>query len=341
MAEPRADLSGPQKVAAFLLSLERPQASQLLAHLGDDVLPEVVEAMEALEDGFKKPELLKELYARVALADRRQEGVRPARREELESLLASGLGEEQAREVLAEIQRRRQLERPFLAIEGASPRALSALLEKESDAAVAVVLAHLDPALSAAVLGDWLVDRALAVVKRMASLDPPSFEVLSVLASELEARLSQEEQGPAPRSQSQRIKTIAELLAASPSELERGVLEGLARDEAQVAREVREVMFTWDDIADVDRRSMQKILGTVETRTLAVALKACNPAVEENVTSNLSSRVKDMVIEERELAGALPMSEVLQAREEIMRGVRALIDAGEFKPQKGGDELVT
>jgi flagellar motor switch protein FliG len=48
-----------------------------------------------------------------------------------------------------------------------------------------------------------------------------------------------------------------------------------------------------------------------------------------------------MVIEERELAGALPMSEVLQAREEIMRGVRALIDAGEFKPQKGGDALVS
>jgi flagellar motor switch protein FliG len=100
-------------------------------------------------------------------------------------------------------------------------------------------------------------------------------------------------------------------------------------------------MFTWDDIADVDRRSMQKILGTVETRTLAIALKACNPAVEENITSNLSSRVKDMVIEERELAGSLPMSEVLQAREEIMRSVRALIDAGEFKPQKGGDALVS
>jgi flagellar motor switch protein FliG len=341
MAEARKALSGPQKVAAFLLSIERGQASQLLSHLADDVLPEVVEAMEGLDDDFNKPEILKELYARVSLADQRREGLKPARREELETLLATGLGETQAAEVLAEIQRRRQLERPFLAIEDCSPRALSSLLERESDAAVAVVLAHLDPALSAAVLGNWLVDRALGVVKRMASLEPPSFEVLSMLASELASRLNQVGEEPAPRTASQRIKTIAELLSASPSELERGVLEGLARDEAQVAREVREVMFTWDDIANVDRRSMQKILGTVETRTLAIALKACGAGVEENITSNLSSRVKDMVVEERELAGALPMAEVLQAREEIMRGVRALIDAGEFKPQKGADELVS
>jgi flagellar motor switch protein FliG len=69
-------------------------------------------------------------------------------------------------------------------------------------------------------------------------------------------------------------------------------------------------------------------------------LKACTSDVEENVTSNLSSRVKLMVIEERELAGAVPMSEVMAARGEIMKAVHSLIEAGDFAPARSGEELV-
>jgi flagellar motor switch protein FliG len=100
-------------------------------------------------------------------------------------------------------------------------------------------------------------------------------------------------------------------------------------------------MFTWTDLAEVDKRSMQKILGSVDTRTLALALKACTADVEENVGNNLSSRVKAMVIEERELAGAVPMSEVLAARGEILKAVHALIEAGDFQPARSGEELVS
>ena len=107
-----------------------------------------------------------------------------------------------------------------------------------------------------------------------------------------------------------------------------------------MAAEIRESMFTWVDLGEVDKRSMQKILASVDTRTLALALKACVPEVEANVISNLSTRVQEMVAEERELAGLVPMTEVLASRAEIMRAVHALIDAGEFKPSRGGEELV-
>ena len=70
---------------------------------------------------------------------------------------------------------------------------------------------------------------------------------------------------------------------------------------------------------------------------LALLLSAaCALEVEENVLSNLSTRVQEMVAEERELAGLVPMTEVLAARTELMRAVHALIDAGEFKPSRGG-----
>ena len=86
---------------------------------------------------------------------------------------------------------------------------------------------------------------------------------------------------------------------------------------------------------------MTKILGTVDTKTLAVSLKGCSPAVEKNILSNLSSRVREMVIEERELAGAMPVADVKVARDEVLKNIRALIESGEFRPSRGGDALVS
>ena len=86
---------------------------------------------------------------------------------------------------------------------------------------------------------------------------------------------------------------------------------------------------------------MQKVLASVETRTLSLALKGSSEAVEQNVMANLSSRVRDMVDDERELLGAVPLSEVVSARNEIMVVVRGLMDQGEFNPARAGEELVS
>ena len=108
-----------------------------------------------------------------------------------------------------------------------------------------------------------------------------------------------------------------------------------------MATETREFMFTWDDLATVDRRAMQKILASVDTRTLSMALKASPPEVETNIMSNLSSRVGEMVAEEREIAGAVPLTEVIEARDEILRSARTMMESGEFSPARSGEELVT
>jgi flagellar motor switch protein FliG len=183
--------------------------------------------------------------------------------------------------------------------------------------------------------------RAYDVVRRMATLMPPSFDVLVAISEELGARLKEIAGGPVITEPATRRRTIAEVLNFSPSEVEKSVLESLDKDDADMAKEIREYMFTWEDLAKVEKRPMQKILTSVDTRTLAVALKACSPKVEQNVMQNLSERVREMIADERELAGPLPMAEVLQSREEIMKAVRALMSAGEFRPSRAGEELVT
>ena len=81
-----------------------------------------------------------------------------------------------------------------------------------------------------------------------------------------------------------------------------------------------------------------EILASIDTKTLSIALKACPDGVFENIMNNLSSRVRDMVLDEKELLGPMPFSDVLQARVEIMGAVRALMENGEFSPARASEE---
>ena len=161
------------------------------------------------------------------------------------------------------------------------------------------------------------------------------------IADDLEGRIRHAATIPPPPDLADTLRTVADLLNFSKVETERAVLEGLEEDDQDVANQVREYMFTWEDLSTIEKRAMQKVLASVETRTLSLALKGSSEAVEQNVMANLSSRVRDMVDDERELLGAVPLSEVVSARNEIMVVVRGLMDQGEFNPARAGEELVS
>jgi flagellar motor switch protein FliG len=202
------------------------------------------------------------------------------------------------------------------------------------------VLAHLDPSLSAEVLGSLPPERALALVKRMATLVPPGFETLVVIAQNLAERLKAMAAAPVARDPMTQLKTIAELLNFSQPEVEKTVLEGIQKDDATKATAIRELMFTWENLADLDKRAMQKVLASVDTKTLAISLKGASAPVEENIMGNLSQRVREMVKDERDLAGAMALKDVRVARNEVMKAVRGLMESGEFRPARAGEELV-
>ena len=334
-------IPGPQRVAAFLLSLEAPVAKAVIAHLAPDVVEEVSQAMMELPANLNEPDKVERLHRELAVSANGPKSVQAVSEDQLSSLLAAAIGEERAGEVLERIRERRLQERPFLAVERADPGAVGSVLAQESAAVGAVVMAHLAPAFSASVLRAFESERALEVVRLMATLTPPPYPVLRGIADRLAEQLEDAAGGgPGGVGGGDRLKTIAELLSNSGPEMEKNVIEAIQADNEEMANELREFMFTWEDIGGIDQRSMQKILGAVDTKTLAMALKGASKEVEENVMANLSSRVADMVKEERELTGAVPMSEVLVSRDEVMRSVRALIESGEFRPTRGGDELV-
>ncbi len=341
MSEKQGAIQGHHRVAAFLLSLDRDVAANILKSLKEDVVVAVSQAMLDLDPRLSEESSVNELYREVALHVNGPKSIRACDDNDLRAILSATFGGTKGGEVLQQIIDRRRKERPFHAVEVYPPGTLFRAIRHESTAVAALVLAHLDPAVSAKIIRLYEEEKALEIVKRMAVLSPPGSAMLQTIADNLEVALeafAEEAEEPDP---SDRLKSIAELLNYTSSELEKNVIQSIGEDDAEMAAELREYMFTWEDIGSIDKRSMQKILGTVDTKMLSVALKACSAEVEANVLGNLSERVREMVAEERELAGAMAMSDVEAAREDIMKNIRAMIESGEFSPSRAGEDLVT
>ncbi len=333
-------IAGHQQVAAFLLGLDPETQQKVLRHLDKRVLDDVARAMIDLDPRLTAGGTLERLYRSLAVSLHGRKDLRPCAPSDLGTTLAATFGAAEGQSVLKKIEERRRKDRPFLEVERHPPRRIARALEAESSAIGALILGHVAPELAAEVLRFLPEELGLDAVRRLANLETPAPTVLRIVAGKLGARLAKlEEQGDGAGVD--RLQVIAEILNNSSPEIERKALEKIGQMSADVAAELREHMFTWEDIATIDKRSMQKILSTVDTKTLAVALKGSSPGVESNLMGNLSTRVRSMVVEEREIAGPVSMDVVENAREEIMKSIRAMIEAGEFRPSRGGANLVS
>ncbi|MEZ6014500.1 MAG: FliG C-terminal domain-containing protein [Planctomycetota bacterium] len=331
---------GAHRVAAFLLSLDKEVSANVMRHLDGRVVEKVAEAMTELAPDLCTPEAVDGLYEDLARNFHARAGVRAQDDFELFSILESSYGKDEAERVIREIHMRRRREQPFGFVEGLPGELVGRVLREESPAIVSLVLSHVSPTVSSAVLAAFDEDKTLEIVKRMTTITPPGVEVMLTIADDLQERLRAASEVPPPRALDASLRTVADMLNHSETEIETAVLQKLEEEDEEMAAQVRDLMFTWDDLAAIDKRAMQKILAAVDTRTLSMAIKACPEPVESNIMGNLSARVRDMVLDERELLGAVAFTEVAQARAEIMSAVRALMESGEFSPARAGEELV-
>jgi len=211
MSDPGA-IQGPQRVAAFLLSLEPEVATTVLKTLGEDLVAKVAQAMVELDPRLSEDDAVHGLYRAIALelnGPRRLASCDPT---SLEAMLGRAFGGQKARQVVQDIQKRRLEARPFLKVEGHPPVLVARVLGEESPAVAALVLSYVAPEAAAAVLDELGKERALEVVRRMATLSPPGLRILRPIAESLEERLALAAVDASRETASDRLKSVADVL---------------------------------------------------------------------------------------------------------------------------------
>jgi flagellar motor switch protein FliG len=337
----RKKLTGAQKIAV-LLAVAGPEASaHLLRQFEEDEQRRIEQAMLEVE--------------RMKLDDDSVQGVvedfrklvdhgvtaLPNVEKRLADILSSIHGGEAAKRRIEEHRANLRDDHPFHRLRGVRPVDLAKVVRSEHPQVQALVLTHLDPDLAAAVLDQYPEAERPALVERMAAIEPPGPKLLRAVAQQIaeRTRLLPREDGDAPAAFDPRIDAVAKVLLNAGPGNDAKILDKLSEAGPELPQKIRERMFQWSDLAVIDKKTMQRILADLDTRLLALGLKAGDEEVRSKVLASVSSRTAQMITEEKDLLGAVPLKEVLDAQGQILTVVRDLISKGDVKLARGKDAV--
>jgi flagellar motor switch protein FliG len=135
------------------------------------------------------------------------------------------------------------------------------------------------------------------------------------------------------------VDTAANILNLMDSNSSDLIMNQIAEHRAELAQEIQEKMFVFEDLASLDERAMQTLLREVQTSQLLLALRGVGDALKEKVFNNMSRRAAEMLRDDLEASPPAKLSEVELAQKEILTIVKRLADAGEIQ-LGGSDELI-
>ena len=206
------------------------------------------------------------------------------------------------------------------------PRAIADLVRNEHPQIIAIVLSHLDPDQAAEAL-KYLPERTRAdVLLRIATLDgiPPHAlnELNDVMAKQFAGNQNLKS------STIGGVKVAANILNFMDSGQDEAILTAIAQIDEPLTATLRDHMFVFDNLAEIDDRAMQAVLREVPADKLALALRGADAKVREKITSNMSQRAAEMLVEDMEARGPVRLAEVEGAQKEILAIVRKMADDG-------------
>ncbi len=336
-SKPR-NLSGPQKAALVLVMMGSEAAASVMRALGAEDQEEL--AREVARLGDVSPDLrdrtLEEFdEMMMAHAYITEGGLEKAR-----EILIKALGGERAVEVLDRVHGTASGKSPFQRLNEVDEKQLVNFIRSEHPQTISLILAQLKTQQAASVLAALPAEVQPDVVGRMAVMSQISPEMLGEIESVLEQNLSV--MAKADRRQLGGVSSVAEILNLVDRSTEKNIIGVLERDNPDLATQIKNLMFVFEDILHLGDREIQRVLKEVDSRDLAVALKLSSEEVKAKIFTNLSKRAADMLKDELEFLGPVRLKNVEDAQRRIVEVVRKLDESGEIHISRGGkgEELI-
>ena len=331
MAEEPEDQELParQKIAILMISLGQDTTAEVMKYLTDMEVEMIAQSISEMEvvTTEQEDEVLEEFEAMLLAGKYVSQGGMDFARGALEK----ALGPRKAQSLLDRVSS--TTTSGFYMLRNVDPNQIIPFISKEHPQTISLIMSQLDSNQAAGVLNGLPEEMQADVAYRIAQMDNISPEVLreleEALANELEAILSgqiTEIGGP---------KTVAEILNSTGRSTEKAVLERLDAQDPELAEEVRNQMFVFDDIANLTDREIQLILREVDSKDLAVALKGGSEELQERIFGNVSDRVGTMIKEEMQFSGPVRMSDVEEVQLRVVQTVRQLEEAGQVTIVRG------
>jgi len=211
------------------------------------------------------------------------------------------------------------------------------LVKSEQPQTVAFVLSYMDTAKAAEIVMMLAPELREEVVERLGAMEPTSHDVLLKIAKNLNRHFDKKalQQG---LHRSGGVKSVADILNALDKDTRKTLLTRIEERNAPLGAAIRKKVFSFDDLARLERVDLQRVMREVDMSDLAVALKSAKPAMIEAVMAAISKRAAEGLREDIEMLGPTKMKDVENAQDKIIQVVRKLEEAEEITLDSGGDD---
>jgi len=324
---------GYQKSAILLLTLGDSEAAEVLKYLEPREVQKISETMVALRNLTR--EQISDVFDEFHKIAAEKTTIGMDSNDYIRRMLTQALGDDKAVGLLDRIMQGDDTS-GIESLKWMDPSQVAELIGNEHPQIIATILVHLEPELSSAILGFFTERIRNDTLLRIATLDSVQPTALRELNDVLTGLLTGE--GIGKKHIKGGVRTAAEILNFMGSVQEGAVIETVRGYDADLAQQIIDEMFVFDDLAEVDDRGIQLILREVQSESLIVALKGASEELREKIFKNMSSRAAEMLREDLEAKGPVRISEVEAEQKEILKVVRRLSDEGQIALGGKGDE---
>ncbi|HCU66622.1 MAG TPA: flagellar motor switch protein FliG [Rheinheimera sp.] len=326
-------LDGVEKAAILLLSLSEEDAAQILKHLEPKQVQKVGMAMAQIEDlNQAKISAVHRLFIEQiqnfsTIGFQSEDFIRRA--------LTAALGEEKASNLIDQI------------ILGGGAKGLDSLkwmdskqvaniIRNEHPQIQTIVLSYLEPEQSAEILSQFPEKVRLDLTMRIANLEEVQPAALQELNEIMEKQFAG--QAGAQAAKMGGLKAAADIMNYLDTNIEGQLMDSIREHDEEMAQQIQDLMFVFENLLEVDDRAIQAILREVQQDVLMKALKGTDDNLKEKILKNMSKRAAELLADDLEAMGPVRVSEVETAQKEILSTARRLADAGEIMLGGGGGE---
>ena len=322
-----------EKAAILLLSLGETDAAQVLRHLGPKEVQKVGVAMAQMRGVHR--EIVEKVLGEFIDTVTDQTSVGVGADSYIRRMLTQALGEDKAGSLIDRILLGGNTS-GLDSLKWMEARAVADVIRYEHPQIQAIVVAYLDPDQAGEVLGHFDQKARLDIILRVSSLNTVQPAALKELNQILEKQFSGS--SSTTRTTLGGIKRAADIMNFLESSVESELMESIRQIDEDLSTQIEDLMFVFDNLADVDDRGIQSLLREVSSDVLVTSLKGADELVKEKIFKNMSKRAAELLRDDLESKGPVRVSEVEAAQKEILTIARRMAESGDLILGGAGSE---
>lgn len=329
------DLNGVQKAAILLISLGVEKAAKILKELKEPEVEQLTIAIADMQDIDSElvDDVRREYYGYIQSKASVVEGGT----DYAHNLLSKSLGEKKADEVMEKHQYEEGVD-AFSLFQLAEIEEAVQFLKNESPQVAAVILAHLKIEKAAEILSELPDDLQTSVAYRMANMKQISSDVLVELKGIIKDEIGTDYEEL--KDVLKGVSAVADILNESNVSTERNVLQYISEQDEELADDIKQQMFLFEDIQEMEDRTLQEIIPKLDKQDMVMGLKGVEELLKQKFLNNISERAGEILVDDLENLGPVHVNQVEEAQRNILRVIQELDEKGEITLRKTSSENI-